>query len=103
MKLNDPTTWTGEVERRLNKRYPASTKMTIIRKNGKRHTINADNLSSLGCCIKSSGLQLRINEEIEVAFFIEISGVIKIHRREARVVWVRNGKTGLSLNSFNQR
>lgn len=93
-------TWPLGSERRLHTRHRARTKMTVRRTSGARQTTSIVNLSVMGCCARTTDMQLRVHEEVELNFFINLGTMIKIHKRKARVAWVRNGMSGFAMYAY---
>lgn len=87
------------IERRLNVRHRAKTKVSI--RNGKESKMClAKNLSATGVGVQTEGMGLKKGMKVELSFAIDLGKVTKVHRRMATVVHVTNGITGLAMEKF---
>lgn len=83
-------------DRRLMPRFRVTTKVRIS--NGKTAKIfRAENLSAKGTFIRTSGLNLKVGQQIELVFAITTGNVDKLHRRTAIVKHITKGGTGFEL------
>jgi hypothetical protein len=89
------------VEKRFSRRHKARTEVRI-RTGGKSKLCKAVNLSSEGVAIQTTDMSLKKGESVELTFIINLGIVSKMHRRKARVIYVKNGVTGFSMLSFNE-
>ncbi len=92
-----------KMERRLHTRHRARTPI-FIHHGGQLPKVTAVNLSARGVAVKSETvLGMRVGTVCELAFVINLGMVSKIHRRQARVVFVKNGITGFMMESYAER
>ena len=60
-------------------------------------------LSTYGMCLSQVNLGLSIRQAVELRIILELpNGITKIHWRRATVVWIRDGRTGVSMDSIPQ-
>jgi len=91
------------VERRFHTRHRARTEVFIRQKSGKSKRCKVVNLSVNGVAIHTADMGLGKGEVVELSFAINLGPVIKIHRRKARVAYIRNGITGFAMENFGKR
>lgn len=89
-----------QIERRLQVRHRARTEV-FVRQGGKRVRCKAENLSAGGVAVRTNNLGLRVGQVAELAFVINLGAISKIHRRNAKVCYVKNGVTGFHMNPYD--
>lgn len=97
---NDNTTFPS-VERRGVTRHRANSRVAIRTRDGKYRFTTAVNLSATGVAVKTSDMGLAKNTSVDLVFAIRLGGVVKLHRRKARVAYVRNGITGFAMHAYD--
>lgn len=96
------TTYAGQ-ERRLHTRHRARTRVHIRPEGKPSKMCVAANLSASGVAVKTEGMALPVGAVCELSFAIDLGAVVKIHKRIARVTYIRNGLTGFAMEAFNTR
>lgn len=86
----------NNIERRLHSRHRAST-LVHIKAGPISKKLKAINLSAQGVAIPTNGLGLRVNQEVDLTFVIDLGKISKLHKRHARVTHVTSGITGFSM------
>lgn len=86
-----------DYERRAGQRYKVKTRVRIKSSKGRSKLCEAINLSAHGCAVRTDDLGLKKNEQVELAFVINLGKIQKMHHRLARVVHVTKGITGFSM------
>ena len=87
-------------ERRFHIRHRARTEVRVKTKGGRSKLCRVTNLSAQGVAIQTSDMGLSIGEVVELSFIINLGLVSKIHRRNARVIHIRNGITGFAMEKY---
>ncbi len=88
------------MERRLNVRHKARTKVHIRTEGKTARLCQAVNLSATGVAVITEEMGLRTGMICELSFAVNLGAVVKIHKRYARVVYVKNGITGFMMEQF---
>ena len=86
-------------DRRVEDRKRVRTPVFIRSEGRPMKQCVARNLSATGVFIETKDLGLACGEEVELVFSLEIDRTVKLHRRHAKVVFVRAGGTGLAFRS----
>lgn len=89
-----------DMERRLHTRHRARTQVFITPPGQRRVGCTAVNLSANGVAVKTEKMGLRGGTVCDLAFVINLGSVVKIHRRSAKVCFVKNGVTGFSMEQY---
>jgi len=85
------------IEKRLHTRHRAKTKVSVRPATGDAKMCQAVNLSANGVAVLTEGMGLKAGQLVELSFAINLGAVTKIHRREAKLVYVKNGITGFMM------
>lgn len=86
--------------KRFHTRHRTNSRVFITPPNGKRVECRAENLCANGVAIRTNNLGLTPGMVCGIAFVINLGQVLKIHKRNARVVHVTKGLTGFMMDKF---
>ena len=93
-------TYTGP-ERRIVPRMVDSFTRVKVAAGPKTSICKIHNISMGGVCLDEVGLGLWRGMRVELRFMIPFeNGITKIHLRHGTVVWVKNGLTGVTIDTI---
>jgi hypothetical protein len=90
-------------EKRAHARHNTKTRISVRAPGLAPIILRSTNLSAKGVFVHTEDLGLTPGTAVELTFVIELSGVIKLHRRRATVVHLHNGGTGFEMDSMQPK
>lgn len=85
------------MERRVYTRHLARTKVQVRAPGKDPKMCMAVNLSTAGVAIKTQDMNLSKDALVELTFTVNLGTIVKLHKRQGRVVYVKNGVTGFAM------
>lgn len=102
--MDDISLIQGEpIERRLYPRHRAKTRIQIRPQGKPTKFCHVINLSATGVAVATEDMSLRPGIVCDLSFAIDLGSIVKIHRRVAKVVYVKAGITGFAMEAYGTR